>query len=419
MTTRISSADSIEATLGLDSRTARRHRWRRVLWIGIAVAVVLAIAASSRSRGREPATHYTTDEARRGELTVTVTATGSLQPITQVKVGTEISGVVDQVNVDFNSPVKVGQVLARVNTDKLQAQAAESRGVQQAAEASLRQAEATVAEARSELARFEQVRDLSGGRVPSKHELDNQEATLKRALADQASATAQIAQSQAKLSSIETDLRKALIRSPINGLVLDRQIDAGQTVAASFQTPVLFTLAEDLTHMKLSIDVDEADVGKVRVGQDATFRVDAYGTRRFPSKVSEVRSIAKTSGGVVTYETILSVNNAEQLLRPGMTATAEIVVQHVVDALLVPNAALRFTPPAPAPASSSWLPGPPAVVHHVEPPATGQQRVWVLTDGQPAATDVVSGVTDGKSTEIVRGGPQAGALVIVDATTSR
>jgi HlyD family secretion protein len=171
--------------------------------------------------------------------------------------------------------------------------------------------------------------------------------------------------------------------------------------------------------MKLSIDVDEADVGKVHVGQEATFRVDAYGTRQFPSKVTEVRSTAKTSGGVVTYETILTVDNAEQLLRPGMTATAQIVVEHRSDALLVANAALRFTPPAAPAASRSWLPGPPAVAHHVEPAATGKQRVWVLANEQPSAVDFVTGATDGKSTEVVQGSLPVGSPAIVDATTAK
>ena len=150
------------------------------------------------------------------------------------------------------------------------------------------------------------MRELSGGRVPSRQEIDSQEATVKRAHADQASAAAQVAQSQASLTAIETDMKKAIIRSPINGIVLDRQVDPGQTVAASFQTPTLFTLAQDLTKMKLIVDVDEADIGNVRVGQTAHFRVDAYPDRSFSSKVSEVRSTPKTSNGVVTYQTVLS-----------------------------------------------------------------------------------------------------------------
>src|SRR6185503_3500050 len=224
-----------------------------------------------------------------GTLTVSVTATGELKALTQVNIGTEISGVVESVEVDYHSPARVGQVLARVNTEKLEAQAAQARAGLQSAEAKRLQSQATLAEAQADLAKLQHVRELSGGRVPSRQELDSQEAAVKRAQADEASTSAQVAQSQASLAAIETDIRKAVIKSPINGIVLDRQIDPGQTVAASFQTPTLFTLAEDLTKMRLIIDVDEADIGNVRVGQAARFRVDAYPDRAFESRVQEVR----------------------------------------------------------------------------------------------------------------------------------
>jgi HlyD family secretion protein len=235
---------------------------------------------------------------------------------------------------------------------------------------------------------------LSGGRVPSKQELDSQEATVKRARADQASSAAQVAQSQASLTAIETDMRKAIIRSPISGIVLDRQVDPGQTVAASFQTPTLFTLAQDLTKMKLIVDVDEADIGNVRVGQTANFRVDAYPDRSFSSKVSEVRSTPKTSNGVVTYQAVLAVDNTERLLRPGMTATEEITVTHVADALLVPNAALRFTPPAaqqaPGGRGFSLLPRPPGQQRRDRSLDDGQSRVWLVSgDGiEPVPVEI-------------------------------
>ena len=204
----------------------------------------------------------------------------SSKSVTQVNIGTEISGIVESVDVDFNSAVTVGQTLARVNTEKLEAQAAQARAGLRSAEAKQQQAEATVAEAEAELARLQHVRELSGGRVPSKQEMDSQEATVKRAHADQASSAAQVAQSQASLTAIDTDIRKAIIRSPISGIVLDRQVDPGQTVAASFQTPTLFTLAQDLTKMKLIVDVDEADIGNVRVGTNRNLPC-----RRVPDRI--------------------------------------------------------------------------------------------------------------------------------------
>jgi HlyD family secretion protein len=365
---------------------------------------------------------YKTETVQKGALTVSVTATGELKPVTQVNIGTEISGVVESVDVDFNSTVTVGQTLARVNTEKLEAQAAQARAALRSAEAKQQVSEATMAEAEADLARLQHVRELSGGRVPSKQEMDSQEATVKRAHADQASAAAQVAQSQASLTAIETDMKKAIIRSPISGIVLDRQVDPGQTVAASFQTPTLFTLAQDLTKMKLIIDVDEADIGNVRVGQAANFRVDAYPDRSFSSKVSEVRSTPKTSNGVVTYQTVLAVDNSERLLQPGMTATAEITVTHVADALLVPNAALRFTPPAAQQAQGgrgfSLLPRPPGLQRRDRSLDDGQARVWRVSGDRLEQVPVEIGPTDGRVTVLRSGELTDGAAVIVDLASA-
>jgi HlyD family secretion protein len=203
--------------------------------------------------------------------------------------------------------------------------------------------------------------------------------------------------------------------------VLDRQIDPGQTVAASFQTPVLFTLSEDLTRMKLSVNVDEADIGNVRVGQQATFRVDAYPNKSFESRVTEIRSTPKTSNNVVTYETILAVDNKARLLRPGMTATAEIVVTRIPDTLLVSNAALRFTPPAASQPTTGrggfFLLPPPPGARRTPPPAKGQPRIWILEDNNPIPVDVVTGPTDGKVTAIADGSVKPGARAVVDLAT--
>ena len=279
-------------------------------------------------------------------------------------------------------------------------------------------------EARAQLARLQSVRELSGGRVPSQQEYDAQVAATARADADQMSAVAQVAQAEASLEGINTDLRKAEIRSPIGGIVLNRQVDPGQTVAASFQTPTLFTLAEDLTRMKLSIDVDEADIGHIRVGQTASFRVDAYPGRPFASVVSAIRSTPKTSNGVVTYETILSVDNSDRLLRPGMTATADITVAEVTDALLVPNAALRFTPQSSEPAASasggfSILPRPPAsnrpaATTTTTAPDSDHQRVWVIAESRPKEVPIVTGLTDGRMTQVNSGPLAIGDMVIID-----
>ncbi len=411
----------LQSRIGLTARSRRRRhvwRWFTVLLVGIAVVVGVMRLRASRP---EPGAQYQMDTVERGTLTVTITATGELKSLTQVNIGTEISGIVESVNVDFNSPVRVGQILAQVNTEKIEAQAAQARAALLSAEAKRLQSHATFQDAQAELAKLEHVRELSGGRVPSRQEIDSQEATVKRAEAEEAVSAAQVTQSRASLAAIETDIRKAVIRSPIDGIVLDRQVDPGQTVAASFQTPTLFTLAEDLTRMKLIIDVDEADIGTVRVGQRAIFRVDAYPDRMFESKVKEVRSTPKTSNGVVTYQTVLSVDNSERLLQPGMTATAEITVTQVRDATLVPNAALRFTPPAAMQTSGGgfrFLPRPPGSQRRDRSAENGAKRVWTLNGEQLTPIEVALGASDGTVTELRGGQLTPGTQVIVDLATN-
>ena len=411
----------IHDTLGLTPR-GRRRRIGRWLFAALIIVALVGVGLRMRAAPAQSVSPYKTETVQKGALTVSVTATGELRPVTQVNIGTEISGVVESVDVDFNSTVTVGQTLAKVNTEKLEAQAAQARAALRSAEAKQQVSEATMAEAEADLARLQHVRELSGGRVPSKQEMDSQEATVKRAHADQASAAAQVAQSQASLNAIETDMKKAIIRSPISGIVLDRQVDPGQTVAASFQTPTLFTLAQDLTKMKLIVDVDEADIGNVRVGQTAHFRVDAYPDRSFSSKVSEVRSTPKTSSGVVTYQTVLAVDNSERLLQPGMTATAEITVTHVADALLVPNAALRFTPPAAQQAQGgrgfSLLPRPPGLQRRDRSLEDGQSRVWRVSGDRLEQVPVEIGPTDGRVTVLRSGELTDGAAVIVDLASA-
>ncbi len=417
------SSDEIKQQLGMGRERADRWR-RRLLIVGGLILGALVLAGVTRSQTRGAEVQYETAQVSTGALTVRVTATGSLESVTEVKVGTEISGVVEKVYADYNTEVKVGQLLASINTDKLRAQRLEAQGAVDAGRAKELQSKATVAESRAQLERLRQVRELSGGKVPSQQEFDTQDATVQRAEADLASAQAQVIQAEANLAAIDTDIKKAQISSPINGIVLDRQVDPGQTVAASFQTPTLFTLAEDLTRMKLIVDVDEADVGSVRVGQPATFRVDAYADRRFDSRVTDVRSTPKTSNGVVTYQTVLTVDNHALLLKPGMTATAEITVASVTDVPLVPNAALRFTPPQTTEASGgllgSLIPRPPAAAKP-NPTDTDKQhqRVWIVEHQQLTPVEIAVGMTDGRSTQVVSGDIKAGTSVVTDLVSSR
>lgn len=421
----MSGPEDIAKVLGSERAAGRFGRHGRWLAAAAALAILAGVGYFLLRLGDQAsAPQYATEEVRRGDLVVRVSATGHLQPTNQVDVGSELSGTLQEVFVDDNDRVAKGQVLARLDVSKLQDQVAKSRAALAAAEAQLRQMQATEAEARANLTRLKQVAQLSGGKVPSKAEMETAEATVARAVANVASARASIAQAAATLKSDETNLVKASIRSPINGVVLARKVDPGQTVAATLQAPVLFTIAEDLSQMKLEVDVDEADVGGVREGQGATFSVDAYPNRRYPSRVSRVGFGSQTKENVVSYLTVLAVDNVDLSLRPGMTGTAEIITAQRENVLIVPNAALRFSPAAKPAAQKSrggllgaMLPRPPRPPSQpaVTPPARGEaQRVWVLREGEAAAVAVIVGATDGRMTEVTGGELREGAQVITE-----
>jgi HlyD family secretion protein len=424
------SGSGVGESLGIDQSPGRANRLKRWLVVAVLAIIGITIAVVWKMSDESDSMDYQTEKARQGNLTVTVTATGTLEPINQVDVGTEVSGTIETVEVDYNDDVKVGQVLAKLDTSKFQAQVLQSRAALESARARVLEAQATVSEMRNELARLKRVRELSDNKVPSQHDLDAAQAALQRAEADEANAKAQVSEAEATLDFNETDLSKAVIRSPINGIVLARSVEPGQTVAASLQAPVLFTLAEDLTQMELHVDVDEADVGLVKGGQEATFTVDAYPDRDFPARITQVRYGSQTVDGVVTYETVLTVDNSDLSLRPGMTATADITVKKIENAVLVPNAALRFAPPveekeAPSNQGSivnKLLPHPPRRTPKRPEGATAdrkQQRVWTVRDGQLVAIAVTTGATDGTMTEVITGDVEAGMTLVVDTARER
>ena len=347
-----------------------------------------------------------------------VAATGNLQPTNTVEVGSELSGLVESVFVDDNQTVKKGQELARLDTERLRDQITRSQATLASAQARLAQSEATVKEASAALDRFREVSRLSGGRVPSKAEMESAEATLARAEADRASTAATVTEARAALSSDQINLSKASIRSPINGVVLKRSVEPGQTVAASLQVATLFTIAEDLRKMELEVDVDEADVGRVADGQAATFSVDAYPDRTYTATVTRVAYGATTTTDVVSYATVLVVENDDLSLRPGMTASADIATASVENALLVPNAALRFTPPATAAASRGFsiMPRPPQQTPRQTEatPTDGSRALWVLRDGQAVSVSVTVGQSDGRHTAVTSGELADGDQVITE-----
>jgi HlyD family secretion protein len=398
-------------------------RFRRFAVIAVVALLALAgiwywWAASSGST----APVYSTAPVTRGDLTVTVNATGTIEPTNQVEISSELSGTVGTVLVDFNDTVAKGQVLARLNTDKLTANVNLARATLASRRASVLQAEATVTET---AATYRRAARLQGKGVTSAQGLETAKADADRAEAALAAAKADLEIAEANLAISQTDLAKADIRSPIDGVVLDRAIEPGQIVASSLSAPVLFTLAEDLSEMELQVDIDEADMAKVKTGEDATFTVEAYRDRKFPARIAQIRFSPETVEGVVTYKAILTVDNADLLLRPGMTATAEITVEDVKDALLVPNAALRYAPAATETTRRGsgllglLLPRPPAERARSSVVASdGSRTIWVLRDGAPVGVPVTVGSSDGSRTAVTGDGLKEDDLVIVGAKTA-
>ena len=417
--------------------------WRRPLkWVLIAIGVVLLVLLGMRFFGGTTAVQYAAEPAQRGNLRVTVSATGKLAPTNQVTVGSQLSGLVTQVVVDVNDRVEKGQALALIDPEQLDDQIRQNEAALNANIAQVGQAQATVAESRAQLARLEEVYRLSGGRVPSQTELQTGRANAQRAVAALRVAQANVTAGQASLAQSRTQRARAIIRSPVSGVVLARQVDPGQTVAASFNTPTLFVIAQDLSQMELQVAIDEADVGSVKQGQNATFTVDAFPGRTFPAKITRVdvgsnlsaqaatsstTTSATTQSQVVSYAATLTVANAQQQLRPGMTATADITTTEKANVLLVPNAALRFRPQAAGAGGQSGIAG--ALVmrgprrggaQRTATTARGaQQTVYIKgEDGQPREVRITTGDSDGSMTEVVSGGLRAGMQVITGQLSS-
>jgi HlyD family secretion protein len=394
---------------------------RKSLLIAGAVVVLFA-GLMLLGGGNETRGSYITEEVTLGNLLVTASASGTLQPTKSVDVGSELSGTLTKVLVQENDHVTKGQLLAELDTAKLKDTVSKSRAAVVASEAAVAQKRATVAEAKASLSRMRQVAELSGGKVPAKTELETAEATLQRAIADEASAQADVTQAKATLKTDETNLGKAIIRSPVAGVVLTRKVEPGQTVAAQMTTPVLFVLAEDLSRMELQVKVDEADVGTVKIGQKATFTVSAWPGRKFPAFIQRVGLGSTTTDNVVTYKTILQVDNGDLALRPGMTATATIITASRDDVLLVPNAALRFTPPTAGTQAKSrglvarLIPAPPPTTKTRPAVAAGNAapQVWVKGDDGPQVVAIKVGVSNGRYTEVLDGDLKADMAVITD-----
>jgi HlyD family secretion protein len=367
----------------------------------VALAAVLLAAVAYYYLGTDGSAgkrNYRTAPVERGDIAETVLATGNLNAVTTVLVGSQVSGTLEKIFVDYNSPVKKGQVIAQIDTRLFEASVLQAKGNLENARAATERARVLVIDTERTARRN---RELVKDGFVAQSDVDSAETAYETALAQKRSAEGQVIQAQGQLSAAETNLRYATIRSPVDGIVISRNVDAGQTVAASFQTPTLFTIAEDLTKMQIDTNVDEADIGKVRAGQQATFTVDAYPERAFRGKVVQVRSAPIVTQNVVTYNVVVQVDNGDLLLKPGMTANVSIHVRDLPDVLKIPNAALRFRP------SDGKKPE--------EKKVAGGQRVYILEkDGKTKPISVKGGASDGTHTQLVEGDLKKGDLLVVE-----
>ncbi len=364
--------------------------------IASAIAVVIAVAVIIffRGKGNEPA--FRSEKITRGDIAMTVTASGTVNPVTTVLVGTQVSGTIKEIYVDFNSPVKRGQLIARIDPAPFEAQVEQARANLLSAKASLEKAVATRIDAKRTMDRN---RELFSKNLIARNDLDTAETNYETANAQESAAKAQISQAEAALKLAETNLQYTKIISPVDGVVISRNVDVGQTVAASFQTPTLFTIAQDLTKMQINTNVDESDIGHITSGQDVEFIVDAYPDIMFSGRVWQVRNAPITVENVVTYDVVIKVDNPELRLKPGMTANVSIIISSKEGVLKISNAALRFKPSENSP----------------ETPREKGPAVWTLENGNLKRIAVTTGISDGNNTELVAGDVREGQEIIVES----
>jgi HlyD family secretion protein len=368
------------------------------IMIIVICAAVLGIAAWMLFKNGSDEPTFKTEKVMRGDIQAAVTASGTVNPVTTVLVGTQVSGTVKNIYADFNSPVKKGQLIAQIDPAAFEAQEEQARANLLSARANLEKSEAALLDAKRIMERNGK---LFAENFISKNDLDTSETNYETAKAQVSASKAQVAQAEATLKIAETNLRYTRILSPVDGIVVSRNVDVGQTVAASFQTPTLFTIAQDLTKMQIDTNVDEADIGKVSAGQNVEFNVDAYPDITFKGKVSQVRNAPITIQNVVTYDVVIKVDNPELQLKPGMTANVSIVLSIKKDVLKISNAALRFSP-------------------DVKDKSRTQQKgrgVWIIENKTPKRIPVVVGISDGNYSELLSGEIREGQEIIVESLT--
>jgi HlyD family secretion protein len=370
-------------------------RTKKIL-IGLLIVIVLSITAFIFFKNKGNDLRYRTEKITKGDIVTGVTATGTVNAVTTVLVGTQVSGTIKYIYVDFNSPVKKGQMIAMIDPATFESQVEQAMANLLSAKANLEKAEASLIDAKRT---FERNKELFARNLIARSDVDTAETNYNTSKAQVNASKAQVTQTEAALKNSQTNLGYTRILSPVDGVVISRNVDVGQTVAASFQTPTLFTIAQDLTKMQINTNVDEADIGNIKVGQDVEFTVDAYPDITFKGKVWQVRNAPITVQNVVTYDVVIKVNNTELKLKPGMTANVSIIVLTKEDVLRIPNAALRFKP-------SKKITGMP------EKKGAG---VWILENNKPKRINVVTGISDGTFSELISGEIKEGQEVIIES----
>ena len=370
------------------------------IFIGGLIIIALGMASFFLVKNNRDGLPYKVEKITRGEIVSSVTATGTVNAVTTVLVGTQVSGTIKTIYVDFNSPVKKGQLITQIDPATFEAQVGQAKANLFSAKANLEKAEATLIDAKRTMNRN---RELFSKGLIARSDFDTAETNYETARASVSAAKAEIAQNEAALKYAETNLQYTRILSPVDGIVISRNVDVGQTVAASFQTPTLFTIAQDLTKMQIDTNVDEADIGKITVGQTVDFTVDAHPEITFKGTVWQIRNAPIIVQNVVTYDVVIKVDNPELKLKPGMTANVSIITAIKKKVLRIPNAALRFIPPEKE--TKGKVPKGPGI--------------WILEKGKPQRIPIEAGISDGNYTEVISGVLKEGQEVIIESLVNK
>jgi HlyD family secretion protein len=382
-----------------------RYWWLLLVIIIVSIGVYIYIEKSQNTQKY----NYKTTTLLTKDLIVTVSATGNLEPTNTVDIGIEVSGTIKEILVDYSDKVTKGQVLAKLDTTKLASKVSSTKASLDLAKANLQESQVSLKDAKRELDRLQKLYKSTDGNYPTVMEIDKAKTTYNKSQANIQAMKAMVSQAEASLKSDEDDLKKTVVVSTMDGIVLDKKVEVGQSVVSVMQVPVLFTLAEDLTKMQVVVSVDEADVGQVKENQLVNFSVDAYPQKTFKGDIKQVRMNSQIVDGVVTYEALVEVDNSDLLLRPGMTVSANIITNMIKNATLIPNAALRFILPKEDESSSIFTKN----AKKTDSSTTKISTLWLLQNNKPVQISVSIGENDGINTVILDGDIDVNSQIII------